>query len=82
MNTRLQLREAHTEIPPALTIRFSLPTLAETDIDNGPPGTEHRFMAVSAYTRPFNYLGLPAVSMPCGIDPNGLPSELTQITKN
>lgn len=55
------------------TIRSRLPTLAETDIDHGPPGTEHRFMAMSAYTRPFNYLGLPAVSAPCGFDGNGLP---------
>jgi aspartyl-tRNA(Asn)/glutamyl-tRNA(Gln) amidotransferase subunit A len=50
-----------------------LPTLAETDIDNGPPGTEARFMALSANTRPFNYLGLPAISIPCGFDANGLP---------
>jgi aspartyl-tRNA(Asn)/glutamyl-tRNA(Gln) amidotransferase subunit A len=55
------------------TIRTNLPTLEATDIDHGPPGTEHRFMAVSANTRPFNYLGLPAVSAPCGFDPNGLP---------
>jgi aspartyl-tRNA(Asn)/glutamyl-tRNA(Gln) amidotransferase subunit A len=55
------------------TIRTCLPTLADTDIDHGPPGTEHRFMAVSANTRPFNYLGLPAVSAPCGLDPNGCP---------
>jgi aspartyl-tRNA(Asn)/glutamyl-tRNA(Gln) amidotransferase subunit A len=55
------------------TIRTCLPTLRETDIDHGPPGTEHRFMAVSANTRPFNYLGLPAVSVPCGFDPNGCP---------
>lgn len=55
------------------TIPTVLPTLAETDIDHGPPGTEHRFMAVSANTRPFNYLGLPAVSLPCGFDPNGCP---------
>ena len=55
------------------TIATCLPTLAETDIDHGPPGTEHRFMAVSANTRPFNYLGLPATSQNCGFDPNGLP---------
>jgi aspartyl-tRNA(Asn)/glutamyl-tRNA(Gln) amidotransferase subunit A len=55
------------------TIRTRLPTLAETDIDHGPPGTEERFLAVSANTRPFNYLGLPAISVPCGFDPNGLP---------
>lgn len=55
------------------TIPTELPTLAETDIDNGPPETEHRFMAVSVNTRPFNYLGLPAVSVPCGFDRNGCP---------
>jgi aspartyl-tRNA(Asn)/glutamyl-tRNA(Gln) amidotransferase subunit A len=55
------------------TVRTSLPTLAETDIDHGPPGTEHKFMAVSANTRPFNYLGLPAISVPCGFGPNGCP---------
>jgi len=55
------------------TIRTVLPTRAATDMDHGPPGTETRFMAVSANTRPFNYLGLPAISLPCGFDPNGLP---------
>jgi aspartyl-tRNA(Asn)/glutamyl-tRNA(Gln) amidotransferase subunit A len=55
------------------TIKTCLPTLAETDIDHGPPGTERKFMALSANTRPFNYLGLPAISVPCGFDPNGCP---------
>ncbi len=55
------------------TIPTCLPTLAETDIDRGPPGVERSFMAVSANTRPFNYLGLPAISVPCGFDPNGCP---------
>jgi aspartyl-tRNA(Asn)/glutamyl-tRNA(Gln) amidotransferase subunit A len=55
------------------TIRTCLPTLQDTDIDRGPPGTETKFMAVSANTRPFNYLGLPAISVPCGFDPNGCP---------
>jgi len=55
------------------TIRTCLPTLEETDIDHGPPGTETKFMAVSANTRPFNYLGLPTISIPCGFDPNGCP---------
>ena len=55
------------------TIPTLLPTLAETDIDHGPPGTEKQFLAVSVNCRGFNYLGLPAVSLPCGLDPNGLP---------
>ena len=55
------------------TIPTNLPTLAATDIDHGPPGTEARFLAVSVGTRPFNYLGLPGISLNCGFDPNGLP---------
>ena len=63
------------------TIKTCLPTLAETDIDHGPPGTEHRFMALSLNTRPFNYLGLPVVSVPCGFDPNGCPIGLQIATR-
>ena len=55
------------------TIPTCITTLAETDIDHGPPGTEYKFLAVSINTRPFNYLGLPAVSVNCGSDPNGCP---------
>jgi aspartyl-tRNA(Asn)/glutamyl-tRNA(Gln) amidotransferase subunit A len=55
------------------TIRICLPTIAATDIDNGPPGTEQLALGISINTRPFNYLGLPAMSIPCGFDPKGLP---------
>lgn len=55
------------------TIPTVLPTLAETDIDHGNLDAIDRFLAVSVNTRPFNYLGLPVVSLPCGFDPNGLP---------
>ncbi|TCZ63533.1 amidase [Roseicella aquatilis] len=54
------------------TLRTRVPTLAETDID-ADPANWSRFMAVSANTRPFNYLGLPTVSIPCGFDDRGLP---------
>jgi aspartyl-tRNA(Asn)/glutamyl-tRNA(Gln) amidotransferase subunit A len=64
---------AQVDVLATPTIRTALPTLDETDIDNGPPGTEVRFLALSANTRPFNYLGLPAISIPCGFDNNGLP---------
>lgn len=64
---------AEVDVLATPTIRTALPTLAATDIDNGPPGTEVTFLAVSANTRPFNYLGLPAISVPCGFDGNGLP---------
>jgi aspartyl-tRNA(Asn)/glutamyl-tRNA(Gln) amidotransferase subunit A len=54
------------------TLRTRVPTLAETDIDVDPANWS-RFMAVSANTRPFNYLGLPTISVPCGFDDRGLP---------
>ena len=61
------------------TIPTVLPTLAATDIDEGPAGTEATFMAISASTRLFNYLGLPAISVPCGFDLNGLPIGLSVV---
>lgn len=57
------------------TLRMRVPTLAETDIDASPDNWA-RHMAVSANTRPFNYLGLPTVSIPCGLDDRGLPMGL------
>lgn len=57
------------------TLRMRVPTLAETDIDADPDNWA-RHMAVSANTRPFNYLGLPTVSLPCGFDDRGLPMGL------
>ena len=54
------------------TLRTRVPTLAESDIDASPDNWA-RHMAVSANTRPFNYLGIPTVSVPCGFDGRGLP---------
>jgi aspartyl-tRNA(Asn)/glutamyl-tRNA(Gln) amidotransferase subunit A len=54
-------------------LRTKVPTLAATDIDAGGPGAIDRFMEVSYGTRPINYLGLPAVSVPGGFDTDGLP---------
>ena len=54
------------------TIRIPVPTLAETDVDVDPENWG-RFMGLSANTRPFNYLGLPTISIPCGADSAGLP---------
>lgn len=54
------------------TLKLRVPTRAETDVDAEPENWA-RFMALSANTRPFNYLGLPTVSIPAGFDDRGLP---------
>jgi aspartyl-tRNA(Asn)/glutamyl-tRNA(Gln) amidotransferase subunit A len=38
-------------------------------------------MALSANTRPFNYLGLPTISVPAGFDDRGLPVGLQIATR-
>lgn len=55
------------------TIPHPIPTRAETDIEGGAEGALERFLSPSANTRLFSYLGLPAISLPMGFDPRGLP---------
>jgi aspartyl-tRNA(Asn)/glutamyl-tRNA(Gln) amidotransferase subunit A len=63
---------AEADLVATPTLRTRVPTLAETDIDADPENWS-RFMALSANTRPFNYLGLPTISVPCGFDGRELP---------
>jgi aspartyl-tRNA(Asn)/glutamyl-tRNA(Gln) amidotransferase subunit A len=51
----------------------ALPTLAEATLVADDPETLARAASLSTYTRLFNYLGVPAISVPCGFDANGLP---------
>jgi len=57
------------------SLRNRVPTRAETDIDADPDNWD-RFMELSRNTRPFNYLGLPTISIPAGFDDRGLPMGL------
>ncbi|HKU96335.1 MAG TPA: amidase [Vineibacter sp.] len=81
----LRLRTHHTEAFLATTMDgidalllptmpFATPTRAETDVERQPGATALAILArFSRFTRPFNLLGLPALSVPCGVDGNGLP---------
>ena len=49
-----------------------VPTIDESDLANN-PGFEEFILNFGHCTRPFNYLGLPAISVPIGFTANGLP---------
>ncbi|MGA7325176.1 MAG: amidase [Rhodomicrobium sp.] len=52
--------------------RSAAPRIDETDV-GGAPGAEAVIQAVTRFVRPVNYLGLPALVVPAGRSPLGLP---------
>jgi aspartyl-tRNA(Asn)/glutamyl-tRNA(Gln) amidotransferase subunit A len=59
----------------APVIPFPLPTIGETDVEaEGGSAVLDVVRRMTTYTRPFNFLGVPAISVPCGLDPAGLPA--------
>ena len=61
-------------------IPFPIPTIEETDVEKkGGPATLAMVGSFTGLTRPFNTLGLPALSVPCGFDTNGAPIGLQLI---
>jgi aspartyl-tRNA(Asn)/glutamyl-tRNA(Gln) amidotransferase subunit A len=48
------------------------PTIAESDVGNS-PDAEAVIQRLTRFSRPVNYLGLPALSIPCGFTRGGLP---------
>lgn len=55
-------------------IPFPIPTIEETDTENkGGPAVLKMVAGFTGLTRPFNTLGIPALSVPCGFDSNGAP---------
>lgn len=56
------------------TIPFPVPTIEETDVEaSGGPATLSMVARFTGLTRPFNTLGLPVLSIPCGFDASGVP---------
>ena len=58
----------HTPVVP-----IPVPTIAESDIQAN-PGFIEFLLNLGYFTRPFDYLGLPAISVPAGKTDNGLPT--------
>ena len=54
-------------------IPFPVPTLDDMDPSSADPEALEKTARLPALTRIFNYLGVPALSVPCGFAGNGLP---------
>ncbi|MBV9984220.1 amidase [Bradyrhizobium sp.] len=57
------------------------PTIAESDVGGG-DGAEAVIQRITRFTRPFNYLGLPSLAIPCGFTAGGLPVGLQLIGRS
>ncbi|WP_374445341.1 amidase [Stella sp.] len=63
---------------PILT--FPVPTIAETD-EERTAAIPEMVARLTRYTRPFNYLGLPALALPIGFDGLGLPMAIQLVAR-
>src|SRR5262249_29302483 len=63
---------ARADLLHAPMLPMPVPTIAASDV-RAAPGAIELLMHFGRNTRAFNYLGLPAFSVPCGFTPNGLP---------
>ena len=62
------------------TLSIPVPTLVETDVGSGE--SMWRVLSLLVHcTAPFNYLGLPAMSVPAGFTKNGLPAGLQLVAR-
>ena len=62
------------------TLGIPVPTLAETDVGSAAAMWDKIAVLVRC-TAPFNYLGLPALSVPCGFTDNGLPTSFQVVAR-
>ncbi|MCM2310642.1 MAG: amidase [Steroidobacteraceae bacterium] len=62
------------------TLGIPVPTLAETDVGSAAAMWD-KIAALVKCTAPFNYLGLPALAVPCGFTDNGLPTSFQLVAR-
>lgn len=62
------------------TLGIQVPTLEETDVGSAAAMWD-KIAALVRCTAPFNYLGLPALSVPCGFTANGLPTSFQLVAR-
>ena len=62
----------HCDVMIAPVLKTETPTIKDTDFGDK-PGFSDFVRDLGFATRPFNYLGLPALSIPCGLTNKGLP---------
>jgi aspartyl-tRNA(Asn)/glutamyl-tRNA(Gln) amidotransferase subunit A len=56
-------------------LKRSVPSAAEADVGGG-PAMQQTLSQIVANTRPFNFFGLPGLSVPIGVMRNGLPQAM------
>jgi aspartyl-tRNA(Asn)/glutamyl-tRNA(Gln) amidotransferase subunit A len=61
-------------------LRRPVPTAAETDVGGG-AAMQQVLGQIVANTRPFNFLGLPGLSVPIGLTRNGLPQAMQLVAR-
>ena len=59
---------------------FLLPSRDESDVGARPEAAS-LMQRIGHNTRPFNFLGLPVITVPVGLDPNGLPLSIQLVGK-
>ena len=64
---------AHADVLHTPALPFPVPTRAETDVSAGDSMVD-MIAGISQCTRSTNYLGIPALVVPCGFTENGLPA--------
>jgi len=63
---------AKVDVLHAPCLPIPTPTIAETDV-GGSPTMDRTLALLTKFMRPFNYMGLPALAVPCGFLASGMP---------